>query len=84
MSASITRAGADEAAATLATVEQAGGQGLLVHADLADEAAATAVVDRVAAHFGRLDVLVNNAGAPLARSAIADCPTGSSGNGSSP
>jgi 3-oxoacyl-[acyl-carrier protein] reductase len=27
------------------------------------------------AHFGRLDVLVNNAGDPLRRSSIADCPT---------
>src|SRR4051794_24408921 len=60
---------------TLAAVEQAGGQGLLVAGDLSDEAAASSVVDRVAGHFGRLDGLVNNAGSPLERSAIADCPT---------
>jgi len=65
----------DEAKETLAAVERAGGQGLLVQADLADERAATAAVDRVADHFGRLDVLVNNAGSPLERSAIADCST---------
>jgi 3-oxoacyl-[acyl-carrier protein] reductase len=66
---------ADEAQATRAAIEQAGGQALLVQANLADESAATAVVDRVAGHFGRLDVLVNNAGSPLERSAIADCST---------
>src|SRR5437016_2372335 len=66
---------ADEAAATLAAVEQAGGQGLLIGADLTDESSSSAVVDRVAAQFGRLDVLVNNAGSPLERSAIADCST---------
>ncbi len=66
---------AAEARETLAAVEQAGGQGLLVAGDLSDEPAASRVVDQVAAHFGRLDVLVNNAGSPLERSAIADCST---------
>lgn len=65
----------DGARETLAEVERLGGAGLLLPADLADEAAATSVVERMAAHFGRLDVLVNNAGAPLRRSSLADCPT---------
>lgn len=65
---------ADDAAATLGEIERLGGAGLLVRADLTDEAAACEAVDRAAAHFGRLDVVVNNAGDPLARSALADCP----------
>jgi 3-oxoacyl-[acyl-carrier protein] reductase len=51
------------------------GDGLLVQADLSDEAQANAVVDAVLARFGRLDIVVNNAGSPLERSALADCPT---------
>ena len=34
---------------------------LVVQADLQDEVAVRAMIDRVSAHFGRLDVLVNNA-----------------------
>jgi 3-oxoacyl-[acyl-carrier protein] reductase len=68
------RTSEDEARATLAEVERAGGAGLLARADLTDEAAAHALVDRVVEHFGRLDIVVNNAGSPLRRSSIADCP----------
>ncbi len=65
----------DEARATLATIEAAGGKGWLLKADLTDEAAAHSVVDTLVAQTGRLDVLVNNAGHPLRRSKIEDCPT---------
>src|SRR5215468_10979257 len=61
-------AGANEALAAM-------GGGFLVQGDLSDEGQANAVVDAVLARFGRLDVLVNNAGSPLERSALADCPT---------
>jgi 3-oxoacyl-[acyl-carrier protein] reductase len=64
-----------EARATLEEIRAAGGDGLLHPADLTDEAAASGLVDRVVSELGRLDVLVNNAGDPLRRSALADCPT---------
>lgn len=64
-----------EARETLAVIESAGGRGWLLAADLTDEAAAHAVVDNLVAQAGRLDVLVNNAGHPLRRSKIEDCPT---------
>jgi 3-oxoacyl-[acyl-carrier protein] reductase len=66
---------ADDAERTLAAVREAGGDGLLLKADLTDEAVACDIVDRLTAHFGRLDVLVNNAGSPLERSSIEACPS---------
>lgn len=67
-----SRAGAEE---TLAAVRRAGGDGLLLEADLTDEAAAAGAVDRLVRHAGRLDVLFNNAGSPVARARIEDCTT---------
>ena len=64
-----------EAEETLAEVEKGGGKGLLLRADLTNEAEANETVDRFAAFAGRLDILVNNAGNPLSRSRIEDCPT---------
>lgn len=54
-SESAARAVAEEA-------ERAGAKTLLVKADVADEGAVRAMADAVGVHFGRLDVLVNNAG----------------------
>jgi 3-oxoacyl-[acyl-carrier protein] reductase len=68
-------ASADEAKETLAQIERLGSSGALVRADLTDESAASAAVDQAASQLGGLDVLVNNAGDPLQRSALADCPT---------
>ncbi|NLT26481.1 MAG: SDR family oxidoreductase [Microbacteriaceae bacterium] len=50
-----------------AEVERAGRRCVLCPGDLTDEATACAVVDRAAAELGRLDVLVNNAGAQWMR-----------------
>src|SRR5262249_2838693 len=64
-----------EAEETLAALCARGGSGVLLQADLTVEAEATAAVERLLAETGRLDVLVNNAGSPLQRSRIEDCPT---------
>jgi len=53
---------ASEAAATLGRVRAAGGDGDVFGADVADGAAAEALVAGVIGRFGRLDGLVNNAG----------------------
>ena len=65
----------DEARETLRLVEAAGARGVLLQGDLTDEAAANRIVDEFVAATGRLDVLVNNAGDPLQRSSLEDCPT---------
>jgi 3-oxoacyl-[acyl-carrier protein] reductase len=62
-----SQAGAEQA---VKEVEQAGGRAVAVRADVADEAAVTALFDRVEQEFGGVDVVVNAAGimplAPLA------------------
>ena len=45
-----------------AIIEAAGGQGLLVQADVANEDAVAAMVKQTVDAFGRIDILVNNAG----------------------
>jgi glucose 1-dehydrogenase len=47
---------------TLAEVEGAGARGLTIEADVSRVDAVRGMVDQAVAHFGRLDVLVNNAG----------------------
>jgi meso-butanediol dehydrogenase/(S,S)-butanediol dehydrogenase/diacetyl reductase len=49
------------------TLAAAGDRGLAVAADIADPAEAARVVDDVVAHFGRLDVFVNNAATYVAK-----------------
>src|ERR1700748_967726 len=49
-------------AAAKAELEALGGRCEIVEVDVADEAACRAMVDEAKARFGRLDVLVNNAG----------------------
>ncbi len=58
-----TYAGSQAAAQALAgELEAAGGRVLALQVDSADAGALKAAIDQAAAHFGRLDVLVNNAG----------------------
>ena len=54
---------ADDAAETLSMVEAAGGSGIVVQADVTDEAAVAAMLDRARTELGGpISVLVNNAG----------------------
>ena len=53
---------AQEAAQTVETIQQAGGQAQACQADVADDAQVRAMVDTATDEFGRLDILVNNAG----------------------
>jgi 3-oxoacyl-[acyl-carrier protein] reductase len=53
---------ADDARAVVAAIERAGRAGLAVQADVSTEAGAQALYEAAMARFGRIDVLVNNAG----------------------
>ncbi|KAF0962578.1 putative 2,4-dienoyl-CoA reductase [Rhodococcus sp. T7] len=51
---------------TVAEIEALGGRALAVPADIREEEQVTALVDRALERFGRVDVLVNNAGGQFA------------------
>jgi 3-oxoacyl-[acyl-carrier protein] reductase len=53
------KAGAEE---TLAAVEQSGGRGEIQQFDVRDRQTTEAAVEDIAARFGRIDILINNAG----------------------
>jgi 3-oxoacyl-[acyl-carrier protein] reductase len=61
------------AAEVVATLEKLGRRALAAKADVADEAQVRTMVDDALTRFGRLDVLVNNAGI-MDRGAFADAP----------
>lgn len=64
----------DDAAETQRWVEEAGRKCVLVPGDLADPAHCRSVIEKAVQEFGRIDVLVSNAGFQMARESIEDIP----------
>ncbi len=57
--------GAEAAQSVVKGIEKAGGKAIAIQADATDAQAVIAAVEKTAATFGRLDVLVNNAGTAI-------------------
>ena len=64
--------GIERAQSVVTKIRQGGGNAEILTADLRTEAAADALIDSVIDKFGRLDVLINNAGDPLRRTPFAE------------
>src|SRR6202023_18805 len=62
--------GAAAAASVVKAIERAGGKAMAIQADAADADAGKAAVEKTFATFGRLDVLVNNAGTAIPKAFV--------------
>ena len=60
------------AQAVAADVEQTGSQAIVIQGDLRDSAQCERIVQQTVARFGRIDVLINNAGAMVQRVPVLD------------
>lgn len=67
------RASTEDARATLDTITDAGGKGMLLQGDLTISEACSGIVDQLVKETGQLDILVNNAGDPVERAKLEDC-----------
>ena len=54
----------------VAEIEAAGGRGLAIKLDIRDDAAVDAAVEQAVAHFGGIDILVNNASAIMLKGTL--------------
>jgi 3-oxoacyl-[acyl-carrier protein] reductase len=62
----------DAANEVVAAVKAGGGEGFAIGGDVSRVKLVTEIVERTAAHFGRLDILINNAGSLVKRVPIAE------------
>jgi 3-oxoacyl-[acyl-carrier protein] reductase len=65
-------ASSDEASKVAADIEKGGGKAVLVRGDVTKPEAAAAIMAETVKAFGRVDVVINNAGALIKRTPIAD------------
>lgn len=65
---------AEPAEAVAGAIEAAGGTALLARGDMLDAAQRAAVVTQTLERFGRIDILINNAGSLIRRQTVAEMP----------
>ncbi|MHB9837190.1 SDR family NAD(P)-dependent oxidoreductase [Paraburkholderia terrae] len=66
------RSGASAAQSVVSQIKEAGGDAIAVQADVTESSQVDEMVTKVHAHFGRIDVLVNNAGGFVRRAPIVE------------